>query len=129
MRVIVCGDRKWKETLPIRELLERLKEEYGTSLLVITGAAQGADSIASKLCLDLGIDQVICPANWAGRSFSAGPIRNALMLRLALAFGGDVEVHAFHRFISNSKGTKNMVERAKNMGVKAFVHDKVPTHA
>lgn len=129
MRVIICGDRKWEHPEPIKELLERLKEEHGTSLLVITGAAKGADKLASALCIDLGIDQVICPANWAGRSFSAGAIRNALMLRLALAFGSDVEVHAFHRFISNSKGTKNMVDRAKNMGVKTFVHDQVAVHA
>jgi hypothetical protein len=117
MRVLICGSRDWKDEEAIRHQLLRLKEEHGLRLLVITGFARGADQIAAKLATELGIDTVAYPANWKGRGKSAGPVRNTIMLR----HGRPELVIAFHNFLPNSKGTKNMIEQAEKASIGTMV--------
>ncbi len=57
------------------------------------------------------------PANWdLGKA--AGPIRNAEMV----AAGADMVI-AVHRFLPNSKGTKNCVSLALKAGIPVYLID------
>lgn len=88
---------------------------------MIEGGAAGVDTIARRVCEREGIDHITCWANWQGRKtrtderliYWAGPHRNKMMLDL---FTVDLVV-AFHRFIHGSKGTKHMLQLAKDAGV------------
>lgn len=118
MRVLICGDRRWTNSELIHARLAALKEEHGNCLLVITGGANGADTIADQEAKKLGIDRVVFPANWEGRGLRAGFVRNELMLRM----GKPDLVIGYHRFLRNSKGTKMMLDLGKTRGVPVEHH-------
>lgn len=116
MSVLVTGDRNWADYGMIKDALARRK--YTEAILrigppiVIHGAAKGADRLAGYAAKSLGLEVREYPADWKlGKA--AGVIRNQQML--------DSEkvdlVLAFHDDLENSKGTKDMVERAKKAGI------------
>lgn len=126
-RVLICGDRGWGDAETVEAALKLLKAEHGRRLFVCTGGCsrkdtkgreRSADALAIAACKTLGIEQVIYPANWAGAfrpgiSNPAGILRN---IRMADEFKPD-EVIAFHRYIRASKGTKHMVDLARQRGI------------
>lgn len=103
MRVLVCGDRKYKAYERIKARLMVLPA--GT--VIIEGEARGADSLARNAAKDVGLTVERYPADWERYGRAAGPIRNKQML--------DAEpdlVIAFHSNIRESKGTLNMIQQA-----------------
>jgi hypothetical protein len=63
---------------------------------------------------ELGIPVLSFPADWARFGRAAGPIRNQRMLDE----GKPTLVLAFHNNIVESKGTKDMVKRARKAGIR-----------
>jgi hypothetical protein len=91
-------------------------------LVVIEGQARGADTMAGDWAEEAvesleDVDHWPFPADWEQFGKAAGPIRNRQML----TEGKPDVVIAFHDFIPNSKGTKDMVEIAKEAGVPTYV--------
>ena len=124
-RILVCGSRDWTDRDRIaKELVKLIKEQEVPvdDVLVITGGADGADSMVEDICKkELGIACAVFPAPWdamrkiLGNHKAAGPIRNGWMLR----WGQPDYILAFHPYIVNSKGTKNMVEQNRKRGIDA----------
>jgi hypothetical protein len=112
MRILVCGDRHWKNYRVILHVLSEVTRPYVLPL-VIDGAAPGADSLGHKAARFLGCPTKRFPADWSTYGKAAGPIRNSQMLRE----GKPHLVLAFHNDLKNSKGTKDMVTKAKKAGV------------
>lgn len=108
MRVLVCGDRNWTDPSPI--MLELIKLEGETT--IVHGAARGADTLGGLAAEFLGMNVEAHPAKWQEYGRAAGPIRNQEMLDSGLDL-----VLAFHENISSSKGTKDMIRRAKKDGI------------
>jgi hypothetical protein len=109
MKILVCGDRHWKDFLTIYTVL---KEYEHTAEAVIHGAATGADTLAGDAAEALHIPVRSYPAEW-DKGPAAGPIRNRRMLQIEHP---DM-ILAFHNDLENSKGTKDMVGRAKQAGI------------
>ncbi|MFE7243715.1 SLOG family protein [Streptomyces sp. NPDC057580] len=68
LRVLVCGSRRWPWPESVEAVLDRLAARHGDQLVVIEGAATGADAAAHKWCLSkgLGPDRHRChPVDWA----------------------------------------------------------------
>lgn len=103
-RVLVCGDRNWKDPVPI----ERELKQFGAGSVVIHGGARGADQIAGVVARRLGLLVEVCRADWHQYGRAAGPIRNQLILEQ----GKPDYVLAFHSNLAYSKGTADMVRRA-----------------
>ncbi len=103
--VLITGGRDYADVGAVFDCLARLNSQFGR-LVVIHGDADGADTLAYKVCKELGIEQVRVPATWTKYQRAAGPIRNQLMLDLfpnldmVLAFPGGT-------------GTNDMKERAR----------------
>ena len=125
-RILVCGSRDWTNEESIKKELLRVITENGLQLdqvLVVTGSTfeddNGADSIVEQLCRDdLGIACAIFRAPWKfcerkGNKRMAGPVRNTWILK----WGRPNYVLAFHPYLPGSRGTKNMVEKARQAGV------------
>jgi hypothetical protein len=109
MKVLITGDRNWINAGFIYDVLDKLKEEYGLQLFIVTGDCQGVDHIADVWAKASGIDRAVFPANWYGRKKAAGPFRNR---KMADVVQPDL-VLAFHPSLwAGSKGTKHMVEYA-----------------
>lgn len=109
MIVLVTGGRKYNDLEVVFDSIARLHSEIGIDLL-IHGQATGADTLAGKVCKEIGIDVVECPANWTKYNKAAGVIRNKKMLEyfpnidLVLAFPGE-------------NGTANMISQAKEKSI------------
>ena len=134
MRVIVCGDRAWYCPELAEAVVNRLLARYGPGLVVVHGGDTGVDRSFAEACGDLGVEQEAHPARWEwldapgavirrdkrGRPYNAnaGPLRNQEMLDA----GADLVV-GFHRAITSSKGTRDMLRRAVEAGVPTYLVD------
>ena len=117
-RVLICGDRNWSDSVIIMKELSAVQQTLGVEV-VIEGEATGADTMGRQAAEVLGIPVLKFPALWRKHGRSAGPIRNRQMLTT----GKPTLVLAFHPFLENSKGTKDMVNVATKAGVPVKVFD------
>ncbi len=115
-RVIITGDRNWDyETAD--EIVARLKERHG-DVTIIHGGAAGVDRAFATAGAKAGCEVIRFNADWQTLGKAAGPIRNAQMI----ACGADF-VLAFHRFIRNSKGTKDCCRQAMRAEIPVWLID------
>lgn len=115
-KVLVCGDRNWKDRDYIFERLDEMVPLWGISE-VIEGCARGADRIAEEWALSRKMWLYHFPAKWDEFGKAAGAIRNRQML----TEGTPDLVIAFHPYLQLSKGTKDMVEIARAANIETFV--------
>jgi hypothetical protein len=71
MRVLMCGDRKWRDAAAIKRELDKLAPS-----VIISGGARGADALAAEYARAAGIELIEHPAEWKRYGRVAGPIRN-----------------------------------------------------
>lgn len=117
IRILVCGSRDWTDR---KTIYRNVNMPFPEPVTVIHGACRGADWIAGDVARELGYFIEEYPADWKKHGRAAGPIRNAQMLRE----GKPDMVIAFHNDIDNSKGTKDMVKRARAAGIKVIIISK-----
>jgi len=108
LKVLVCGDRNWSDKQIIYSRLAELPPDTH----IIHGDCKGADRLAGEAAKELGFVVTAVPADWKRYGKPAGPIRNKAMLDLSPDL-----VIAFHSDFRNSKGTKSMVNLAREAGV------------
>ena len=108
---IVCGDRNWRDKRLIKEKLI----EYRV-IKLIEGECRGADKLAKEAAEELGIEVVPETANWNEFGLGAGPIRNLKMLT-----HNPELILAFHDDIAHSKGTKDMVNKARSKNIQVIL--------
>lgn len=116
MRILICGDRNWRNMT----IIERELKKFPPGTVVIHGAAKGADTLGGLVADKLGFEVMTFPAKWNIYGRSAGSIRNQVMIDE----GKPELVLAFHENLSESKGTKDMVNRASGVGIKVEVFKK-----
>jgi len=109
-RVIVAGSRNFNNyktlCLKLDYLLSKKKEDY--NIIIISGAARGADKLGESYAKDRGYKVEKYPADWSlGRS--AGYIRNGEMVKVADA--------CVCFIVDNSKGASHMANLAKDKGL------------
>jgi len=114
MKILACGDRNWNKSDPIKKELELIPKDS----TIIHGACRGADSLVGYLVNKMGFTVKEYPAKWKDEQGNyrswAGPERNQLMLD----DNPDIDlVLAFHSDILNSKGTADMINRAKKINI------------
>lgn len=110
--VLVCGGRNYLDSQKVNETLDKIHAEKRIDLIV-SGGAQGADSIAEHWAKWSEVDCLRIPAQWKKYGKAAGPIRNAKMCfiaepNLVVAFPG-------------GSGTANMISVAKAANVEVMV--------
>lgn len=128
MRVLVCGSRDFNDAGIINIVLDGLHcaatdpATGAVHLTIIEGGAKGADSIAGLWATASSLPNLHFPAQWDVHGKAAGPIRNQQMLDE----GKPTEVWAFiNKPLAQSKGTYDMVTRAKKAGLPVHVVEKM----
>jgi hypothetical protein len=126
MRVLVCGSRDWIDRAVIVAVLEGLRVQAVDQfevLTVIEGCATGADRVAHEWW-DTHSDEPAewvehehHPADWRWHGKSAGPIRNGQMLEAK----PDVVWAFVTKPLEESRGTADMVRRARAAGIPTYV--------
>jgi hypothetical protein len=114
-RVLVCGDRAWDRVEPIRVVLTGLRAVHG-EVVVLHGAAPGADTITDGVARDLGLPvEVFAPEPPGGLAQ-----RRARNERLVVEGRPDL-VYAFCDVLEDSPGTAQTVALARDAGVAVIV--------
>lgn len=117
-RVLACGSRGWRHTEIIEHELERL---YVPGATLITGGADGADSLAHEIGIKIGYSTRVFAADWKVFGKGAGVMRNLQMLRE----GKPHVVIAFYD--GKSPGTRHMITEAIKRPIRTIVvHQEVP---
>ena len=112
MIVLVCGGRDFVDKSLVFNTLDKVLAKYPEGLMIVHGAANGADALAEAWCKDREVMYVGVPARWKKWGKRAGPARNRQMRDLwepkaCIAFPGGV-------------GTAGMVELMKEVGVEPW---------
>lgn len=118
MNVLVCGDRNWNNYYSIYSFMSELLKWNGL-FTIISGEAKGADALAKKAADDLRILYAGFEADWDKYGKAAGPIRNKKMIDE----GKPDLVVAFHSNISKSKGTRDMITKARDKGIPIIIKE------
>lgn len=114
-KLLICGSREWEDDVPIRTLLRNRLASRGISrLLVITGGARGADTLAALACEDLGIFCAEVSARWKHYGSQAGPMRNGMMLYLQ---PDEVVAFSISPYGRITPGTRNLLKQALALGI------------
>ena len=116
MRLLICGSRHWSDYSTI--LLKMFAITFlvhSDDVVVIDGAARGADEMGHRAGVHMGFETLRFPADWVRYGRSAGPVRNRQML-----ISGAVDyVLAFP--LRGSIGTWDMIRKARKRGVEVEV--------
>lgn len=127
MRVIIAGSRDfWDYSLLKSECIKiftQLKEEgFNTkrpNIEIVSGTANGADTLGEKLAHEYYLGLKEFPANWNLHGKRAGYLRNEQMAEYAK---DDEELGVLIAFWNGeSKGTKHMIDLANKHGLRVFV--------
>ena len=113
MRVLITGDRKYADGQCVERVLRRLIEDHGMETEIVQGGARGADTLAHRFALGLGLTSISVPARWDKYGRASGPIRNRKMLQ---DWKPDLVIY-FHDNLQKSRGTKDLVNRARRLGI------------
>jgi hypothetical protein len=110
-KVIIAGGRDFNNySLLEAKCRALLLTNYKPSdLEIVSGKANGADSLGERFAKDYNIKVAEFPADWDTHKKAAGPIRNTEMAEYANA------LIAFHD--GESRGTKHMIDTAKKKGL------------
>lgn len=113
-RVIIAGCRDFNDYELLKEKCDYfLHDEKKEDVVIISGHSSGADALGERYAQERGFQLETFPADWKAHGRAAGPIRNARMASAANA------LIAF--WDGKSRGTKNMIETAKNHNLKVVV--------
>ena len=97
--------------------LDRLFNESrmfaGREVKIISGMADGADSLAIRYADERKLTKILFPANWKRYSRVAGFLRNEDMLSVA--------THLIAFWDGKSSGTRHMIEIAEAKGIPVWV--------
>lgn len=104
---VACGGREYRDADAVHDVLSGRRID-----LLIHGGARGADRLAARVALELGIPAVEVPANWDLYGKRAGYLRNTLMADLADSVAYIPTLIAF----PGGKGTEMMVQIATIRG-------------
>lgn len=106
MKIIVAGSREFNNYELVCEILNKAKWTCNDE--IISGTANGADSLGERYAIENGISLKRFPADWNRYGKKAGYIRNKEM--------ADYCTGAIIFWNGISRGSKNMIDIMKKSG-------------
>ncbi|HEY9063253.1 MAG TPA: DUF2493 domain-containing protein [Pseudobacteroides sp.] len=108
MRVLIAGSRFYTDYQKILAVVKSIDID-----LVIAGGCRGADTLAVRVARQCGVKYIEYLADWKRFGKSAGPIRNAQMIKMEKP---DL-VLIFHDDLARSKGSRDMLSRVLSANI------------
>lgn len=117
-RVIVAGGRDFQDYELLKEQINKTIAYFKLSQIeIVSGGCRGADILGEKYASENGYPVKRFIAQWDKYGKAAGAIRNKEMAEYVSASDGCLI--AF--WDGKSKGTKNMIDTAKMLGVPYYI--------
>ena len=110
-KIVVAGGRDFDDYKKLSNEIDNYiqKIAYKKTIVIVSGCADGADKLGERYAHEHQMEVERYPAEWDKYGKAAGPLRNEQMAKVANA------VIAF--WDGESRGTKNMIECAKQVGI------------
>ena len=108
--LVVFGSRSLRDRALVFHKLDTYTAQLG-ALVVVTGAAEGADAAAEEWAYTRWHTVIRFHADWDAHGLSAGPRRNEEMASAAAAHPAGCYAVAF--WDGRSPGTRDMIERCR----------------
>lgn len=110
-RVIIAGGRYFNNYKMLCDYCDKMLSEKAKTheIIIISGHCHGADVLGEEYARSRRYGCSIYPAKWSELGLGAGILRNRQMAENADA------LIAFHNGVS--RGTKNMIETARELGL------------
>lgn len=108
MKIAVVGSRTFNDYSRMKKILNQY-----IPFILISGGAQGADSLAERFAKEYELTRIIYPAKWKKYGKKAGFIRNRKIIEkadLVIAF-----------WDGKSRGTKMIIKLADDMMTKIVI--------
>ena len=124
LRIIISGTRTFTDQALLYSTLDSILTDYSEDkykIIIISGCAKGADSIAIQYAKDHDYEIKKFPAEWDKLGKSAGVRRNLQMAQYASDIHHQGLLVAFWN--GESPGTKNMIEVAKRYNLPVQIVD------
>ena len=114
MKLAIVGSRTFNDYNKLLETLHLFnRHPIDFPSTIVSGGAQGADSLAERFADYYGLEKIICKPNWDVYGKSAGFIRNQTIVDncdMVLAF-----------WDGKSRGTADTIEKAKKTKKPTFI--------
>ena len=131
MKVAIVGSRRYENKKKIKDFIFKLKNEYGTDTIIVSGGCkQGADRYAKKYTLELGLQyeeyppfhevhNLYCtmPESRYDKPFS---MKNFFARNKIIAGTSDIIVAFIPKGVE-ARGTMNVLEYAKKFDKKRII--------
>ncbi len=117
--ILICGSRHFTDYPLLAQVTDTVLRNHNLSyesVEIVSGAAQGADSLGERYALIHNIPCVRFPADWERFGRSAGPRRNSQMIEYLQQSTATPIVIAF--VTVNSVGTRDTINKAHRAGIK-----------
>lgn len=118
-RLLITGSRDWSDRATmfaaLRDAWRELRGQGFDEIVLVHGAARGADLLAAEIWGQVGLPTEAHPADWSGLGRKAGPVRNQQMVDL----GADLCL-AFP--LGKSRGTRGCMAAARRAGITVRNH-------
>ncbi len=115
--VLVCGGRDFEDYLTVRNTLNDVTSKMGKIDILISGGANGADSLAEDWAKAHGVKNQRFPANWKKYGNYAGPLRNDFMAKILAEYAQDPENKCLCVAFPGGRGTADMVAKVNQLGI------------
>lgn len=118
VKIIIAGGREFNDYELLKNTVDHMTSIIYPShdIEIVTGGARGADALGQRYARDhynIGIAHKRMDADWNQFGKSAGYIRNQEM--------ADYSTHLIAFWDGKSRGTKHMIDIARNDGLKSHV--------
>lgn len=120
MKVIIAGSRSIHSYVILETAVEAALAEGFILDEIVSGCAQGVDALGEEYAYKHKIPLKLFPADWDNLGKGAGHERN---WRMAQYVGPAPEGALIAIWDTKSKGTKNMIQIAKERGCKVYVYE------
>lgn len=117
IRIIIAGGRDFHDYRRLKAYMDCLLKPITDSIEIVSGGANGADSLGERYARERGYDLKRFTADWDRYGKAAGPIRNKEMALYAAEVTGVLV--AF--WDGTSRGTYDMITRAEEYGLQIHI--------
>jgi hypothetical protein len=121
-RLIIAGSRSFNDYMLLEQTCDYLlagKVKAGYSITIVSGTANGADTLGEQYAARRGFNVVRMPADWNRFGKAAGYRRNVAMAEYAMQLGSECGTVVF--WDSKSPGTKHMVNISLDKNIKCVI--------
>lgn len=114
INLAIIGSRYFTNKVLFTNKIKEWTDKYGTPNKIISGGAEGADSLGAEYAQENEIELVIYFPDWKQYGKAAGPMRNTLIINDC------THILAFPS--RNGKGTQDSLRKADKLGKNITIH-------